>query len=328
MQKITYITLFVIGIFSAFWLFYLGDETTLQDKNATVIRPLIDSNTVESLNKVNDKHPPESSETLNTSTVIDGHCDEFCNKALEWLNIQNGLTDEEFEKAMSMSDDLAIYLSGNPDAVVQFLELASTDDGDKRSFLMEIFNQLDVDARLLLGEVFLESTDFRNRYDGVTFLAQPEIMHEPLTQRFSEMLAVESDQLVRNALIQAFNQPEKFYADRQVLDILEKVSNDEADSMIRGEALLARVQLEEDPEQVFADSIEAIRSDIDSYQLYGLRALEQIIKRQNFDDIELSQEVEDEARHLFDELRNAAYDSAPIDVLSEANNIYVRHFAN
>ena len=327
MQKITYITLFVIGIFSAFWLFYLGDETILQDKNATVIRPLIDLNTVESLNKVNDEQPPESSEILNTSTAIDNHCDESCNKALKWLNIQNGLTDEEFEKAISMSDDLAIYLSGNPDAVLQFLELASTDDGDKRSFLMEVFNQLDIDDRLLLGEVFIQSADFRNRYDGVQFLAQPEIMHESLTQRFSEMLTVESDQLVRNALIQAFNQPEKFYADRQVLDILEKVSNEEADSMIRGEALLARVQLEEDPEQVFSDSIEAIRSGIGDYQLYGLRALEQIVKRQNFDEIELSQEVEDEAKSLFNELRNAGYDDTPINILSEANNIYMRHFA-
>ena len=328
MQKLTYVTLFVVSIFSVFWLFRPSHQATQKEPNITTISPLIKLNTMASLNKVDDEQRIKDSKLSHIPEIVDSHCNELCNESLAWLNIQDVLTDEEFEKAMSLSDELAVYLNENPDALYQFLELANTEDGDKRSFLMEVFNKLDIDARLLLGEVFLESTNFRNRYDGVKFLAQPEIMHEPLTQRFSAMLAVESDQLVRSALIQAFNQPEKFYGDRQVLNILEQVSNEEVDNSVRGEALLARVQLEENPEHVFADSIAAIRSAAGDHQLYGLRALEQIVKRQALDEIELSQEIKDEAKYLLAELRDSGYDGAPIDVLSEANNIYLRHFAN
>ena len=89
--------------------------------------------------------------------------------------------------------------------------------------------------------------------------------------------------------------------------------------------MLARVQLEVNPEQVFADSVAAIRSREEDYQLYGMRAIEQIIKRQNLDESELSQENKNEARYLFDELRKSWYDT-PEHILREANDIYVRHF--
>lgn len=326
MQKLTYIVLFVVGLFSVFGVFLSNHEVTSQESTVTTVSQPAEFHSVGA--GVKDEENNNEPKLDNVLIETDSNCNEICKEGIEWLTLQANLTDEEFEKAMSRSSELAEYLKENPAFISEFLELANTDDGDKRSVIMQIFNELDFDTRILLGDIFIESADFRNRYDGVTFLAQPDIMHEPITQRFSEMLAVESNQLVRNALIQAFNQPEKFYGDKQVLDILEQVSNEEADSMIRGEALLARIQLEEDPEQVFVDSIAAIRSDEEEYKIYGLQALEQIAKRQAFDEVELSQEVKDEARYLFEELRNYGYDDAPIRFLSEANDIYVRHFSN
>lgn len=332
MQKLTYIVLFVLGLFSIVGMFRPNHEVTSQQSSVTTVSRSAEFNAVEANAllwfDVEDEENNNESTLANVLVETDYHCNELCKEGLEWLNLQDGLTDEEFEKAISRSSELAEYLKKNPAVVSDFLELANTDDGDKRSVLMQVFNQLDFDTRILLGDVFIESTDFRNRYDGVKFLAKPDIIHEPLTQRFSEMLAVESNQLVRNALIKAFNQPEKFYADEQVLDILEQVSNEEVDSVIRGEALLARIQLEEDPEQVFLDSVAAVRSDTEEYQIYGLQALEQIAMRQAFDEVELSQEVKEEARYLFEELRNYGYDDAPIRFLSEANDIYVRHFSH
>ena len=330
MNRLTYMALFVfvVGTFAAFWAYRSSDQIISPDANDTAMGSLFDSNSSVTLPKEVDQVIKNDFKHSQISITNETHCSEHCNDSLELLGLPDILTDEEYEKAISKAEDLAEYLKNNPDALTEFLELAKTDDSDKRSVIIAVFNLLDIEERLLLGEVLLESSSFRSRSDGVKFLSQPDIMDEEITQKFSEMLAAESEQFVRTALIKALNEPERLYGHRDVLNVLEKVSNEEVDGVVRGEALLARVQLEENPEQVFSDSVAAIRSDTSEYQLYGLRALNQIITLQNLDDLELSQENKDAARSLFDELRNSGYDEVPLVVLREANIIYDRYFEN
>ena len=98
------------------------------------------------------------------------------------------------------------------------------------------------------------------------------------------------------------------------------------DNTVRGEALLARVKLEQEPENVFYDALSAIRSNEADYQGYGLRALEQIATLKAQNEVELSWANDYEAKALFSELMNPEFDDMPAELRKAADDLQERFF--
>jgi len=295
MQKSDYNPLFIVGISILFivgavgtsWIFRSDHQYDVSDQEN-------DTKTVSSTVLDTSFSPPEidpnqsnsNIEPLNSSvstSVTDDGCSQYCRAGLELLRLPDGLSDDQYEKILGRASELATYAKLNPAAIAEFLELAKTTDGDKRSIIIEVFNQLDISARRSLGDMLIESADWRSRYDGINFVAQSNIIDQQLVQRFSNMLDVEPNYYVRSSIVKAFNQPDKFHANPAIISILEQVEYSDVDNTVRGEALLVRVKLEPEPENVIYDALSAIRSKEADYQGYGLRALEQIVavKMQN-----------------------------------------------
>lgn len=326
MQKLTYTLLFVVSVFAIYWVLQ-PDHQDSQDGSINASgKPWTVSNTSVSPLKIDNKQNYVNSEPSDVSVSDDLYCSDLCRESMKVLRFPAVLTDDEYEELLGRIGELAAYLRKNSAVRAEFLELADTEDGDKRSVIMAVFNQLDINARWSLGEVLIESSDWHSRFDGISFLAQPDIMDEQLAQRFSDMLAVDSDHYVRSSIIKALNQPDKFYGNQEILNALEQVGYSDQNNTVRGEALLARVQLEQAPETVFYDVFSAIRSNEAGYQGYGLRALEKIVTRQTLDGLEISWEYQDEAKYLFDELMSPEYGDMPADLRKMADDLLERFF--
>ena len=328
MQKLTYPALFVVGTLAVVWALLLDHQATLPEPKTDAENPWTDLDTLDALMNIGNNQidsDPESADIL-TPEPDDLYCGERCLDGIEILRFPSGLTDHEYENLLGRIAELATFLRNNPAARAEFIELADTGDADKRSVIMDVFNQLDVNARRSLGEALIEASDWHSRFDGVRFLAQPDIMDNQFAQRFSDMLILESNHYVRTSLVKALNQPDKFYGDEEILYVLEQVGYGDRDNIVRGESLLARVQLEQEPEAVFYDVMSAIRSKESDYQGYGLRALEQIITRKSQSLQELSLVNQDEAKNLFLELMNPEYDDMPANLRKMADDLYERYF--
>jgi len=344
MQKPTYNPLFLVGVSAllligvfAVCLIFQSDhqkssheKSVLHELNSTEIRSEVVADTRVSRQKVDNKYNDSKAEPVNVSVsnsaVEDSYCSEQCREDLELLRLQVGLNDDEYEKILGRSDELAAYLKQNPTLIKEILELARTADGDTRSVIMALFDQLDISARELLGHVLIESSDWRSRFDGINFLAQSDIMDKQLAQRFSDMLDVEENYYVRSSIVKAFNHPDKFYGSQEILSILEQLEYSDVDATVRGEALLVRVKLEQEPENVFYDVLSAIRSHEADYQGYGLRALEQIVTLKTRNQIELSWNNDYEAKLMFSELMNHEYYDMPLELRKIADGLQERLF--
>ena len=340
MQKSTYSPLFIVGVsilivvgaVATSWIFRSDHQyDVLDQKNATQIASSIVSNTPVSQPKIDPSQNNNNDEPLDisssTSSVTDNDCSQHCRTSLETLKLPAGLSDEQFEKILGRADELAAYVRQNPAAIIEFLELAKTNDGDKRSIIIEVFNQLDISARRSLSEVLIGSEDWRSRFDGINFVAaQSDIIDKQRVAQLSDMLAVEPNYYVRSSIVKAFNQPDKFHANPAIISLLEQVEYSDVDNTVRGEALLVRVKLEPEPENVIYDALSAIRSKEADYQGYGLRALEQIVAVKMQNEQALSWYSDYDARAMFAELMNPEYHDMPAEIRKIADDLQERFF--
>lgn len=329
MQKIIYTILFISGVFAlALWIHKPINETNLVNSTDTSSTPLTVSSPPTSISEVSDTQHENASEYLNVSmseiNTID--CNYTCRDNIELLSLSSVLDDDKYEELLGRTDEIAQYLRENPAAKKALIEIASTAGGDKRSVIMAAFNKLDIDARRSLGDVLIESSDWHSRFDAISFLAQPDIMNEQVTQKFTDMLDIESEYYVRSSIIKAFNQPDKFYDNQNILNTLEQVVYNDEDNSVRGEALLTRIKLEKEPETVFYDVFSAISSNEGDYQSYGFRALEQIIIEKKSNGLEISSDYQDKTKYLFEELMTPEYDDMPAELRKMADDIYERYF--
>lgn len=329
MQKIIYTILFISGVFAlALWIHKPINETNLVNSTDTSSTPLTVSPPPTSISEVSDTQHENASEYLNVSmseiNTID--CNYTCRDNIELLSLSSVLDDDKYEELLGRTDEIAQYLRENPAAKQTLIEIASTAGGDKRSVIMAAFNKLDIDARRSLGDVLIESSDWHSRFDAISFLAQPDIMNEQVTQKFTDMLDIESEYYVRSSIIKAFNQPDKFYGNQNILNTLEQVVYNDEDNSVRGEALLTRIKLEKEPETVFYDVFSAISSNEGDYQSYGFRALEQIIIEKKSNGLEISSDYQDKTKYLFEELMTPEYDDMPAELRKMADDIYERYF--
>jgi len=331
MQKTIYTILFIGGAFAlALWILKPNNKANLFNPNESTSTPLtVSPHIVSPSDIIKTAHEYENnSEHLNVlmseNNTFD--CNDLCQEKIEFLRLSSVLDDDEYEELLGLTDELAQYLRKNPAARTEFIEIASTTSGNKRSIIMAAFNKLDIEDRRLLGNALIESSDWHSRFDAISFLAKADLMDEHLAQQFIDMIDIEPEYYVRNSIVKALNQPDKFHGNQDILNALEKIGYNDPNNSVRGEVLLARIKLEKDPEAVSDDVFSAIRSNQADYQRYGFRALEQIIIQKKLNGLENRSDYQDKTKELFDELMSPEYDDMPAELRKMADDLFERQF--
>ena len=265
----------------------------------------------------------ENTQSDQTQTDI---CVEDCPQIVKTVEYPYALSDLEFENVLSSVDELADVLRENSELRSEWIELARHSTGNKRQVIIETFALLDAEDRLALGKALSESPSERHRLDGVQLLGRPNTMSKPLVPMFSDLLQTEQDQYVRGSAINALNQPDLFYGDQEVLEILEQVIYTDNNDAVRGEALLASTQLTENPVDLFYLSLDAVRSETHEYQKFGVRALEEILSRHTKNGDELSWQSSADMSQLVAEIMNPEFDDMPAEVRTTIDNLYHRFY--
>ena len=252
------------------------------------------------------------------STIIS--CIGECTLIVKWLELSNW----QFGREVSPSDRMIKVLRNNPVLRSKLIELATETTSDKRRFIIAAFTELNFDSQRELGKALTQADDRTQRLDGVNLLENPETMDRSVVQSFGDRLMVEQDRYVRGALVKALDQPELLLGDPQTLEVLTRIIETDTNGSVRGEALLVKAKLVENPEDNLADSLTAIRSQLPEYQSFGARALEQIITRQSLAGGVTGNRSDIEIRQLVAELMNPEFDNMPADVRESIDNLYDR----
>ena len=266
--------------------------------------------------------PPE-----NSDAHIQLSCSEQCKATLEALNFVADIDDSHFETILANAEEIAAALSQNDDARADMITLAAnTDDGNKRKIIMAAFRYLPQSDQELLGLTLTDSLDATQRKSGVDFLASFGAEQPSLVGKLTSLLETEGDEYVRDSLIKALNQPEHLKGDQQVLDVLYDVVRSDPDPNVRGEALIASVDLLNDPEDILPDTLSAIQSSDDDYQFYGLRSLELILSKETVDPSSTSWSRQQALTALDEILAPDNSEGASEATLSLADELYERLF--
>jgi len=199
-----------------------------------------------------------------------------------------------------------------------------------RKIIINAFAHLDASERQALGNALLNSSYRLNRLDGVSLLSSPENMNQSVAHEFAQLVVTEQDDLIREAMVRAFDQTELFSGDQQVVDALSQISTTDNNENVRGTALLAGSRISDSPEDMLGDSLAAIRSGSAVSQSFGVRSLEEIVMRQSYDNtgdgMGLSLRGELDAEQLFDELMTPAFDGLPDDLRRSIDNLAEQYF--
>jgi len=255
-------------------------------------------------------------------------CGENCARVVELVKFH--ASDEEYETALGLVDDLTIHLRGNTQLQQELLELAPTVSSGARKIIINAFAHLDASERQALGNALLGSSYRLNRLDGVSLLSTPENMNQSVAHEFAQLVVTEQDDLIREAMVRALDQTELFSGDQQVVDALSHISATDNNENVRGTALLAGSRISDSPEDMLGDSLAAIRSGSAVSQSFGVRSLEEIVMRQSYDNtgdgMGLSLRGELDAEQLFDELMTPAFDGLPDDLRRSIDNLAEQYF--
>lgn len=316
--------IFVGLFFARLYVSDVGHQYNNQKDNSYAI---LDSySAAEAEQKAPSVKVPMASES-NEKTSTSAACIKECEIHLEALRGFSSIDDDDFESLLGDIDAFIAYLKANPEARAEMMELALySEDGNKRKIIITAFRQLTVSDQKELGLALAESLDSVVRREGINFLASSTTMDRALALEFADMLLTEQDEYVRLSLVKAFNQPDILRGDQEVLQTLEQIADSGLYDTVRGEVLLARVQLEATPENIFNDAVDAVRSKAADYQHYGIWALEQIMIRQADVELEISAANARQVETLFKDLMRPEFDDIPADVHKAADDLYERHF--
>lgn len=254
-------------------------------------------------------------------------CSVQCVLTLALLQSPYPLSDAEFNSALATVEGLAEELKASGKLLQELIELAVTTSGNKRLLIISTFMLLDPVDRITLGQALMESPYRQQRLDGVQVLTNPSTLNQSVIEMLVEFIAVEQDPYVRSSVITALNTPDVFAGDQTVIGLLSETMVTDNNPTVRGEALLANANLTEQPELVFIDALNAIRSGEPDHQRFATLALEELIHRQTTQNgLELDAQNELEFRTLLTEIMNPEYDSMPDDVRQAMDVLYDRFF--
>ena len=265
----------------------------------------------------------QSAEFKQEDTLV---CEYQCEYTLELIRNPFPITDELYENALGNVDALASILRIDASLRSELINTAIHATANQSKLIIAAFTQLDFEHRKALGIMLSESPDRLQRFRGIELLSNTETMNPSLVLTFSELLQIESDPLIKSALISGLNRPDMNRGNAYVLDALTQLVHTDANLSVRGEALFATARLSNEPQGVLYDSVLAIRSHTGEYQQFGVRAIEEIVHRQNANRTELSYQSKIEMDQLMAELMSPEFAAVPADVRRQLDDLYERFF--
>jgi len=268
-----------------------------------------------------DSIPSTTTPLTDQPVQYSNECGDACREILDRIDFPFSLSDEEFEDGLAHTEALAQHLKLNPHLTDSWIELASFANGNKRSLILATFSQLDAEHQQSLGLALLDSPSYAHRMDAVRLLSSEAVMTNNQIDLFAQRLLSEPDNYVRSALVKALNQPNSALEKAALIASLEPIIHNDSDYAVRGEALLATVDLHEHPQLALDQALAAVHSDIGEFQEYGARALEAIVVRQSLEGIVLNSAQQQALSELKDNLMEPQFDELPVDARRLIDNL-------
>ncbi|MFK7887829.1 MAG: hypothetical protein AB8G16_13295 [Gammaproteobacteria bacterium] len=264
---------------------------------------------------------------LSSAATQPVHCANACPQVLEALRASAPLDDEDHAVLLAGLADVARYIKADANIRATLIELASSsDDGNKRALIRVAFEQAGRVHNRELGTSLLGATDARKRREGVNVLAAEVAFDPTLIEPLTQLLASEMDVYTKIATIRGLDKPAHFRGERAILAALQSTLRTEINPQLLGEALVVSARLVNEPEDIFHAVSKAIVSADEDYRLYGLQALETILRSPPEHQPPLGWQSRAQARATLEALLDQDALRVPPSVVREASYIYARHF--
>jgi len=323
------------------WLLFtltnLGNEPSNQIKTKTdYLTPAITSSEnkpsmEQGADQANNSADQEkNANSIDTTDSIE--CDERCSSLLSILDDNLELDDENFHKLEAYIEELAAYLQYDESKRRHYLQLAlTTADGDKRSYLTEVFKHLPYEQKIEIGADFINSENWRVRAYGVTLITEDGIADQSMANIFIDVLSNETNPYVKGSILKSLEHSSNLQGNPEILQQLGDVINHEPDFAIRKAALNAKKKLSDKPYHILPDAINALRTSDPGFQLAGLIAIDDVLNKEQkyiaegayIDKVTIKNYIENILNtNLYGDPNEHDVES----LAKEANAIYLRHF--
>lgn len=264
-------------------------------------------------------------------TSDSAQCSVRCSSTLSMLDKDLELNDETFNRLETHITEIAAYLQDDEGKRQEYLEMAlSTEDGDKRSFLTDVFKRLPYEQKAEIGNHFVGSENWRVRTNGIALIADEDISSLAVSDRLIDIYSTEQNLHVKGTILASLKQSSILQGDTGILQQLDSVLYNEAEPQVRIAALKAKMELSEHPFDIIPDAVQALRTTEPEFQLAGLIAIDQILADENkhiengayIDKASIKSDIES-----IRDLSSYKGDRKRFDrLIREANAIYLRHF--
>jgi hypothetical protein len=208
-------------------------------------------------------------------------CSARCDSTLSMLDQDIELDDEAFNKLATYAEEIAAYLQNNQKQRQHYLQMAmTTTDGDKRSFLTDVFKYLPYEQKAEIGDYFIRSENWRVRADGVTLIADHDISNLDVANGLMDILSNEENSYVKGTILAYLKHSPTLQGDIEVLHQLDLGLYNQENTSVRVAALKAKMQLSEQSYHILPDALQALRTSEPELQLAGLIAISQILEHE------------------------------------------------
>jgi len=336
-QNTVYSLAGLLGLLCIVWLVFSFKNANNDHKTqVTHATPAISSN--------NDKQPvkpildqakssvEKTKEVAISATDTElGQCSARCTSTLSMLDENLELDDRTFEKLQIYAKEIAAYLQNNDSQRQYYLEMAlTTDDGDKRAFLTDVFTHLPYRQKLELGENFIGSENWRVRADGVTLVADHDTSELEAANTLMNIFSSEENAFIKDRILGYLKQSSTLQGDAEILHQLDSAIYNEIDPAVRVSAFKAKMQLSEQPYHMLPDALQALRTSEPTLQFASIVAIERILKHEE-EYAERGVYIDTNSiRNEFEIIRTLSVyddDKERFDrLIQEANSIYSRYF--
>ena len=272
----------------------------------------------------------KSSESINASS---SKCSSSCNSTLSMLDQESELDDETFQNLEAYVEEIAIHLQHNNSKRDHYIQLAlATNDGDKRGFLSYIFEHLPYEQKRDIGDMFIASENWQLRADGVHLIANDDVPSLAVANKLMDIFSNEENAFVKGSILRHLEQSSSLQGDTEVMHQLESVLYNGTDTSVRVAALKAKMQLSEHSHFILSDAVEALHASDPEFQFAGLVAISQVLDKEKE---YLAKGIYIDKASVKSDLKNmrdlAVYDGDNkrlVQLVKEANAVYLRHFEN
>jgi len=273
----------------------------------------------------------EASKTHETASSGPVACEAECEATLTRLYAESEIDDESYEALSVKIARLAAFLEGDAAGRQKMLELAlTTEDQNKRALVVDAFNLLSLKQREELGAEFLKSDNWRIRTDGINLSIEAESLTSDKASSLLKLLTEEPHSHVRATILGTLKRADGLKGDVATLNGLSSILTSDANSNVKSEALLTKLELHENPLDVMPESLTALTSQEPELQLSAIIAFGKIYDNQADDNNAFAQVDHEFIKRSIDDLYKIEITdenkAAMTRLLQEADLFYYRHF--